>query len=649
MRIKKSLGKKLMRQMFERNMSVLSKRWPHIAQLIKNCKSDIEYEAVLSHVGGSPNLIAKLPDGRKIQFHSPNPKAEALSYLSQPDFRYPQFVVFLGLGLGFYPLFFLSEKSQTLKYMLIVEKDPEVLKWAMSLVDLTPVLSFPGTQLMVGVPEEKTYPFLRSYMEQGALKYYAKTIKMVIHEPSFALHKDYYMKVVRDLRDAVRETLLFFGNDPHDSLIGLDNIIKNLANIAKYPGIKDLFGKFRGKPAICVASGPSLKKNVHLLKDVQDKALIFCCDATLKPLLKHGVKPHFVTSLERVPEVVPFFEGLDAETLKNTWLAACPVVVPEVYDTYQGPKVIVYRDFAHFKWLGIDKGILRIGPSCANMSFKIAEALGCNPIILVGQDLAFAETGESHVDGHIYGTDNVKPKGAFYVEGNYQEKVLTTPVWYMFLKHFELDVAEFKGLCINATEGGAKITGTKVMKLKDAIDNFVTQSFDPVSIIRENLKEPSPEEVASALDKLSNRIAETREFVDFVLQKFNEALEEVMEYKKKVLAEILKRDVDKITDEERQITNQLANKLIKLKTEILGHQMFYLFLMHVVQPYVIKSEVEFAAILDKYRNIEFARVEFVAKHEVWFKVMIKLIELCRERLDWAEEVLKKGMPVKPSR
>ena len=387
---------------------------------------------------------------------------------------------------------------------------------------------------------------------------------------------------------------------------------------------------------------------MHLLKDVQDKALILCCDATLRPLLNHGVKPHLVTSLERVPEVVPFFKGLDSETLKNTWLAACPVVVPEVYETYQGPKIIVYRAFAHFQWIGIDKGMLRIGPSCANMSFKIAEALGCNPIILVGQDLAFADTGESHVEGHLYGTDMVKPKNAFYVEGNYQEKVLTYPIWYMFLKHFELDIAEFNGICINATEGGAKITGAKIMRLKDAIEEYVTESFDPVNVIRSNLKEPSYEEIISAIKALNKRIDETKEFVDYVLERFNEALEEVVEYKVNILSEILKRNTDDLKEKETQITNQLSSKLTRLKTEILTHRLFYLYLMHVVQPYVIKSEVEFAAILDKYVNMNFARVEFVAKHEEWFKVMIKLIEMCRERLDWAKEVLNKEIPVKPS-
>lgn len=358
-------------------------------------------------------------------------------------------------------------------------------------------------------------------------------------------------------------------------------------------------------------------------------------------MYKYGVKPHFVTSLERVPEVVPFFEGIEPELIQNTWLAACPVVVPEVYDTYKGPKVIVYRDFAHFRWLGIDKGILRIGPSCANMSFKIAEALGCNPIILVGQDLAFAPTGESHIDGHLYGKDMVKPrKDAFYVKGNYSEKVLTYPVWYMFLKHFELDIADYPGICINATEGGAYITGTKVMKLAEAIEEYVREPFTPEKIIRETLGTVSIETTAKDLEKFTNVLNETKAFVEQVVTQYEEMLQEVQDFNKNILQEILKRTEDVLYEEEKERAKELHRKIQELKSKTMQHQLFYLYLMHVVQPYVINSEVELASCFEKYENFNFSYIEWVAKHEEWYKVMIGLIKECEKRLFWAEDVVE---------
>jgi len=103
----------------------------------------------------------------------------------------------------------------------------------------------------------------------------------------------------------------------------LDKHLDNIKVIADNPGINSLYGKFTGHPAVIVAAGPSLKKNAHLLKDVQGKALIISCDASLKYLLKEGIKPHLVTSLEREHEVQQFFEGAGDP---NIYMAACPVL-----------------------------------------------------------------------------------------------------------------------------------------------------------------------------------------------------------------------------------------------------------------------------------------------------------------------------------
>ncbi len=630
--------KKTFRKLYEKNYSVVARRWPHIAKLLDTLKPKLKHEVLFDPILGRPNLRVFAGD-RAVMLHSPDPLLEAEQKVKSPEFRYPQFLIFLGLGLGFYPLVFKKLKGKFIKVMLIVEKYPEILKAAMHLVDLTPIFADPRVELMVGVPEDKLFPYLRKYMEFGTRKWFFKVVKFVVHEPSFALDKQYYKRVVSSTRDAIREALIFFGNDPQDSLIGLDNIVKNIEHIIFNPGVKDLYGKFRGKPAICVASGPSLAKNAHLLRQVQDKALIFCCDATLKPLLyRYGVRPHIVSSLERVPAVVKFFEGIEPDLLRDTWLGACPVVVPEVYETYGGPKIVVYRDFAHFRWLGIDRGILRIGPSCANMSFKVAEALGCNPIILVGQDLAFAETGESHVEGHVFGTQNVKlPQNAIWVRGNYAEKVATTRAWYMFLKHFELDIADYKGICINATEGGAYIEGTKVMKLADAIEEFVREPIYPVEVIREHLREPSVEEVRETVSSFKERLKETKEFMDDVMESYRSKLEEVMAFNREVLPPILSRTEDYLEDEEVERAKTLYNEIMKLKVETMGQELFYLYPMHVVQPYVINSEVELTAIFEKYNDYRFAYVEWVAKHQEWFRVMLGLLRECYVRLDWIDE------------
>ena len=65
--------------------------------------------------------------------------------------------------------------------------------------------------------------------------------------------------------------------------------------------------------------------------------------------------------------------------------------MPETYANFPGEKIIVFRKFATFEWLDIKKGILDIGPSAGNMAFKVLEYLGCDPIIMIGQDLAITD------------------------------------------------------------------------------------------------------------------------------------------------------------------------------------------------------------------------------------------------------------------
>ena len=627
------------KKLFEKQFNILRNRWPHIANLVKNAKVP-KVEIIVDPITGDPNAIIE-HSGKRIWLHSRDPRFEANSIVNKPENRYPAFIVFFGLGFGYYPLAFLNKKGHLIRYYLIIEKDPGWLKVVLQNMDISSILLDPRCELMVGLPPDRVYPFLRSYMENPWDKIqFAKVVKIIIHEPSFAIDKDYYMNALRALKDAIRETILFYGNDPKDSLIGLDNIIKNIPNIVSNPGIKDLENAFQGKPAICVAAGPSLKKNVDLLKEIEDKAVIICCDASLKPLLKRGIKPHIVTSLERVPEVVPFFKDIPKEELVNTWLASCPVVVPEVYETYRGPHIITYRRFAHFEWLGIDKGMLPIGPSCANMSFKIAEFMGCNPIVLIGQDLAFAETGESHVEGNVYGENVVKPANdAFYVPGNYSEKVLTTPVWYMFLKHFEYDIANYKGVCINATEGGAKIAGTRVMTLKEVIDNYIGDRLFVPDNIRGRLKVPSEQEIKEDLIRFKERVKETMTFINELLSDFRKMREMIEKFNEEVVSSILNRNSETLTKEEIEKTRSLLEEINKLKMRYISNRMFYLYLMHIVQPYLIASTVEFTSTYEKYENINFANVEIVAKHAEWFKVMEGIIEVTRERLDLANSII----------
>ena len=252
------------------------------------------------------------------------------------------------------------------------------------------------------------------------------------------------------------------GNCPNDALEGLDTSLTNLKRHSKLPGISSLKGMFEGKPGVVVAAGPSLDKNIHLLEDIQDKAVIVSVDASLRHLSTRGIKPHFVTSVERVTATSKLFHNLNSEAFNEVFLVGAPVCHPDTFEAYNGPQISCDREHGYSTLLALQKGLLIPGPSAGNMAYRLLRYLGCDPIILVGQDLAVSEEGKTHADGNPFG--DCQPGYLFdpsTIEGNYVEALKTNPILKMFHNAYEYDVAVNPGTVINATEGGAKITGTQ--------------------------------------------------------------------------------------------------------------------------------------------------------------------------------------------
>ena len=121
--------------------------------------------------------------------------------------------------------------------------------------------------------------------------------------------------------------------------------------------------------------------------------------------------------------------------------------------------------------------LLRIGMSAANMAFEAIFHAKFENCILIGQDLAYGSDGETHSDGHLYGTKESRKRATMDVTAYGGEgSVKTTEIWNLFRNFFESDIyyAKQQGMqVINATEGGARIEGSVEMPFAEARNNFV--------------------------------------------------------------------------------------------------------------------------------------------------------------------------------
>lgn len=597
-------------EIYKNNMEALQKKYPDLALMLSLVK--IENYQLAQQGNCLPNVIV---NGQF--YYLGNMKDYCEEQFKGFELNNVKIPVICGFGLGYEIMYWMQFKSKEMgtQAIIIFEKDPELFMCAMNVVDLVPLINNPRIHLFIGVPTNKLYSVLREYytLNLAELLMCGVTQPVFLY-PAMRMHKDYYMKCIQTLFETAYHSINNFGNSAEDSLIGLENMLDNIDVIVNNPGINLLYDKFKGKPAVIVATGPSLKKNMQLLKDYD--GLIISVDASFKLLMKNGIKPHMITSLEREHEVQQFFEGFEPEEVKDIYMTACPVLYNHVYESYVGPQIVVYRNFDHFKWLQVDKGILDIKLSSSNMAFKVAEALGCNPIVLIGQDLAYGPDGETHATEVPFSSEG---EGIFEVRGNVEERVKTNSGWYNFLKAYEYDIANYRGSVINCTEGGAYIEGTQVKTFGETLK--LLKPYDALKIIQDNLHF----ENTSDIQKISKLMLKTESDIKKIINLCKIGVRACKKYENE-----LKNDIDV------NMFNEIRKEMVSPRIEIQNNygDTFQKFLMHVVQSAHLKFEME-AAMLNDYKKV-------LAKFIEWYAFIGDISQICLESLLKAREKIHAG-------
>lgn len=620
----------------QKNLAVLEKKNPDLAQAILNATSTGRYKFIPSQRADKALSLLDMKTNRNY-YNSIDPLLVAQKDIDSRNIRLPNLAIFFGFGAGYQAMQYV--KNYPYANILIVEKDCELLNNVFSNVLVTDLLSLPNVTLLSSTDPVSLYTPIFAFFNTATNIAYLKSLNVIEIPQAFSAEQAFYLSVLRVVKEAISNVLTLYGNDPYDSLLGIKFTIRNISTIIDNPGIKELEGIFKGKPGVVVSTGPSLNKNINLLKDIHDRAVIVAPDASVKVIKNHGLKPaHMVTSLERVIATSLLFEGLTEEDTKDSFLSACPVIVPETYANFPGEKIIVYRNFATFQWIDIPKGILDIGPSSANMAFKILEFLGCDPIILIGQDLAYGDDDSSHAEGFHYGSsfETKNRPDAIEVEGNYKEKVYTSVYWRMFLKHFERDISTYKGTVINATEGGAKIYGTNIMTFAEAIGKYIPETnISPIETIRKNLKYTSIKTKRTQARMISEKLTNALNFCNRVTKECKEAVMLCNQYG------MLLRDAGQTPDDETvKKLDDLLDIIVK-KQGIFSEHDFFLILMHYVQSFYINACMDINAMRFSNQPSLALNVNLVIKFQELFSVMDGLVEKIVEEFKISIELLGK--------
>ncbi|ECP9472004.1 flagellin modification protein PseD, partial [Campylobacter jejuni] len=434
------------KELFNKNIEALSNLF--LKESLKEIKSS-KFELIL----GKDNLDINLKDTSDNTFLYENVIDELNSMLNTYNDKYLLYPVLYFYGFGNGILFKALLQNKNHQHIVVFEKDIEIIWIMFHILDFSSELQ--SARLMIlqtssldielfsnFCSSKPFFQFSRIYFLELMSHYYER-----FHEDVLELNK----KLVQDFKDSI----LSHGNDPLDALQGIEQFVYNLPQMITHPSYKELLSKRKGisDTAIIVSTGPSLTKQLPLLKKYASKATIFCADSSYPILAKHNIKPDYVLSLERIPLTSEFFNNDFGEFDKDILFVLKSYVHPHTTKYLQKNNrnfmlVSTYASFINYLKLD-DFGYFNMGFSVANMNFLLAIHLKHKNIVLIGQDLAYAKDGLSHTkdysnldkhEGHFQRDKNKYTTQAYGDNG----KVESSFVWTLFRHNFEQDVANAK-------------------------------------------------------------------------------------------------------------------------------------------------------------------------------------------------------------
>ncbi|EAJ5185723.1 motility associated factor glycosyltransferase family protein [Campylobacter jejuni] len=442
-----------------------------------------------------------------------NPEQELLENLTLFQNKYKKYPVlfFYGFGNGMFYKTLCENKNH--KHIIVFEDELEILALALHLFDFSKELKNEKL-ILFHTPNITTAQLTTLFMYE----YIQKSVKIF----NLFIHSDFYLKFyahqIQELNKKLIENIRFIvlakGNDPYDSIIGIKHMLNNLPKLLNH-GIFQNFLKERKqkvKNAIIVSTGPSLTKQLPLLKKYANKATIFCADSAYPILAKHDIKPDYVCMLERDDIVSKCFDNDFKEFDKGILFILASVVHKEVIEFLERNNreyMLVHRPLHFAVSLNLKEfGYIGIGASVANMVYELAASLRHENIIFIGQDLAYAEDGSSHPREHIYGNEGEKIRGEVYTLAYGGEKQVRTQLtWNLFRQTFEKDIfwakEKLKINTYNCTEGGARIEGTIEKPFKETCE----------TLLKEDLKKPFEKPKILENNEIKNKFLQTQKLL----------------------------------------------------------------------------------------------------------------------------------------
>ncbi|ENR1612911.1 motility associated factor glycosyltransferase family protein [Campylobacter coli] len=637
------------KELFNKNIEALSNIL--LKESLKEIKSS-KFELIL----GKDNLDINLKDtsiknnggGYNENLLYQDPIKELQTMLNTYNDKYLLYPVLYFYGFGNGILFKALLQNKNHQHIVVFEKDIEIIWIMFHILDFSSELQ--SARLMVLntnkleiqdynelCSSKPFFQFSRIYFLELMSHYYER-----FHEDILGLNKK--------LAENFKNSIVSYGNDSTDTLQGIEQFVYNLPQMITHPSYKELLSKRKNlsDTAIIVSTGPSLTKQLPLLKKYASKATIFCADSAYPILAKHGIKPDYVCMLERTEITAEFFNHDFGEFDKDIVFICAGVVHPKAIEYLKGRNLVITQKVLAFPYyINLkDFSYAAVEFSVAHMSYFLSVLLNHKNIIFIGQDLAYAENGNSHPDDYQNSANYESQMYKHILTEAYggKKEIKTHEVWIFFKQILEAMIIKYHITTYNCTEGGARIEGTIEKPFLWACENLLDkdlnkpfEKLEPLSLNKQN------EFLLKAYYKVYQSIKHCRDFSKILSNDFENIQSVYLSLNEK------EEDINLAIKKIDEFKNKLENiKQMQDLYEILSPLLIQ-FELNLARIYVLnpktKEDAFNKSILWIKEHLEFMELVYghiKAQENALIKNILPLEEKLKERkLDkWMERVRK---------
>ncbi|EAJ3110680.1 motility associated factor glycosyltransferase family protein [Campylobacter jejuni] len=639
------------KELFNKNIEALSNLF--LKESLKEIKSS-KFELIL----GKDNLDINLKDtsiknnggGYNENLLYQDPIKELQTMLNTYNDKYLLYPVLYFYGFGNGILFKALLQNKNHQHIVVFEKDIEIIWIMFHILDFSNELQ--NSRLMILETNSLDIEFFSNFCSSKPFFQFSRIYFLELMSHYYERFHEDVLELNKKLAETFKYSIISHGNDPLDALQGIEQFVYNLPSMITHPSYKELLSKRKNlsDTAIIVSTGPSLTKQLPLLKKYANKATIFCADSSYPILAKHGIKPDYVCMLERSEFTAEFFNHDFGEFDKDIVFVCAGVVHPKTIEYLKGRNLVITQKVLAFPYyINLkDFSYAAVGFSVAHMLAYLATYLSHKNIIFIGQDLAYAENGNSHPDDYQNSANYENQMYEHILTTAYggNGKVETHSIWLLFKNWFENEMipnTRKMGITTyNCTEGGARIEGTIEKPFLWACENLLDkdlnkpfEKLEPLSLNKQN------EFLLKAYYKVCKSIEHCRDFSKILSDDFENIQSIYLSLNEK--EEDLNLAIEKI--------DKFKNKLEDMKQmqdlyEILG-PLLTQFELNLARIYVLnpktKEDAFNKSILWIKEHLEFMELVYghiKAQENALIKNILPLEEKLKERkLDkWMERV-----------